>query len=152
MNQRVDTAQRANGWLSRRLAELREDVQTKESAAEMFRVQSGLMSAQGNTLQESQITNVQTSVLQAQADLAEREARYRQLQELQAAGSSIDTIGSALNSEVITNLRARAADIARRQADLESRYLPTHPAVQSVRAERQDVERQIESRGAPHLG
>ncbi|HVV32896.1 MAG TPA: polysaccharide biosynthesis tyrosine autokinase [Vitreimonas sp.] len=143
VNQRVDTVQRANSWLSRRLAELRQDVQQKESAAETFRVQNGLMAAQGSTLQESEITNVQNQVLAAQADLAAAEARYRQLQDLRASGASLDTMGNALNSETIRSLRDREADVTRRQSDLENRYLPTHPAVQAVRAERQDVENQI---------
>jgi capsular exopolysaccharide synthesis family protein len=143
VNQRVDTVQRANSWLSRRLAELRQDVQQKESAAETFRVQNGLMAAQGSTLQESEITNVQNQVLAGQADLAAAEARYRQLQDLRASGASLDTMGNALNSETIRTLRDREADVTRRQSDLENRYLPTHPAVQAVRAERADVENQI---------
>lgn len=144
VNQRVDTAQRANSWLSRRLAELREDVQAKESAAETFRVQSGLMAAQGSTLAEQQISNVQQQVLQAQADLAEREARYRQIQDLRQSGAPLESIGTAINSETIRSLRDREADIARRQSDLENRYLPTHPAVQAIRAEREDIENQIQ--------
>jgi capsular exopolysaccharide synthesis family protein len=144
VNARVDTAARANSWLSRRLAELREDVQAKESAAETFRVEAGLMAAQGSTLQEQQITNVQTQVLQAQADLAEREARYRQLQELRSSGASLESIGNALNSQTISSLREREADIARRQSDFEARYTDTHPAVQAVRAERRDIEAQIQ--------
>ena len=144
VNARIDTAQRANSWLSRRLAELREDVQAKESAAEAYRMQSGLLAAQGSSLVEQQITNVQTQVLQAQADLAEREARYRQLQELRASGAPLDAIGNAINSETIRQLRAREAEIAQRQSELELRYLETHPSVQSVRAEREDINRQIQ--------
>jgi polysaccharide biosynthesis transport protein len=144
VNARIDTAQRANSWLSRRLAELREDVQAKESAAENYRMQSGLLAAQGSSLVEQQITNVQTQVLQAQADLAEREARYRQLQELRASGAPLDAIGNAINSETIRQLRAREAEIAQRQSELELRYLETHPAVQSVRAEREDINTQIQ--------
>lgn len=144
VNARIDTAQRANSWLSRRLAELREDVQAKESAAENYRMQSGLLDAQGSSLAETQITNVQTQVLQAQADLAEREARYRQLQELRASGAPLDAIGNAINSDTVRQLRAREAEIAQRQSELEQRYLDTHPAVQAVRAEREDITRQIE--------
>lgn len=144
VNARVDTAQRANSWLSRRLAELREDVQRKESAAETFRVQSGLLSAQGSTLPEQQITEIQRSVLAAQADVAEREARHRQLQALRSSGAPLETIGNAINSDTIRALRDREADIARRQSDLENRYLPTHPAVQAIRAEREDIEAQIQ--------
>ena len=144
VNARVDTAARANSWLSRRLAELREDVQAKESAAETFRVESGLMAAQGTTLAESQIGNVQNQMLQAQADLAEREARYRQLQEMRNSGAPLESIGNALSSGTISGLRDREAEIARRQSDLESRYLETHPAIQAVRAERRDIEAQIQ--------
>jgi exopolysaccharide transport family protein len=144
VNARVDTAQRANSWLSRRLAELREDVQQKEGAAETFRVQNGLMAAQGSSLAETQITNVQTQVLQTQADVAAAEARFQQLHDLRASGASLESIGNAINSETVRSLRDREADIARRQADLENRYLPTHPAVQAIRAERQDVEAQIQ--------
>lgn len=137
---------RAGGWLDQRLAELREDVRAKEEAAETFRSQAGLVATGGGgSLVEQQITNVQTQVLQAQADLAERQARYQQLQQLQASGSSIETIGNALNSTTITQLRDREADIARRQSDLENRYLPTHPSVQAIRAEREDVQRQIQN-------
>lgn len=143
VNQRVDTAQRANTWLSRRLAELREDVQAKESAAETFRVQSGMLSAQGSTLPETQITNIQTQVLQTQAELAAAEARYRQIEEARRSGAPLESLGNAINSETITGLRTREAEVAQRQSELELRYLETHPAVQSVRAERRDVEEQI---------
>ncbi|MBL8536028.1 MAG: polysaccharide biosynthesis tyrosine autokinase [Hyphomonadaceae bacterium] len=143
VNQRVDTAQRANSWLSRRLAELREDVQAKESAAETFRVQSGMLSAQGATLPETQITNIQTQVLAAQAELAAAEARYRQIEAVRQSGGSLESLGNAINSENITQLRNREAEIAQRQSELELRYFETHPAVQSVRAERRDIEEQI---------
>ncbi len=65
INARIDTASRANSWLDRRLAELREDVQRKESAAETFRIQAGLQTASGTSLVESQITNIQSQALQA---------------------------------------------------------------------------------------
>ena len=144
VNARVDVAQRANSWLARRLAELREDVQRKESAVETFRGQSGLLAPQGASMVETQITNVQTQVLRAQAELARHEASYRQLQEMRASGAALESIGNALNDDTIRSLRDREADIARRQSDLETRYLETHPAVQAIRAERQDIETQIQ--------
>lgn len=144
VNQRAATAERAGNWLARRLAELRDDVQQKEAAAEAFRVESGLMPAQGSTLPEAQIVNVQNQVLAARADLAAAEARFRQLDELRRTGAPLETIGNALNSETIRTLRNREAEIAQRQSELELRYFETHPAVQAVRAERADVEAQIQ--------
>ncbi len=42
LNMSAGGAMSENSWLSRRLAELREDVQTKEDALNTFRLESGL--------------------------------------------------------------------------------------------------------------
>ena len=148
LESRFQTTERANSWLSQRLAELRDDVQRKEGEAERFRSESGLLSTQGVLFTEQQTTEIQGSVLQARADLAEKEAQYRQLQQVIQSGGSADTIAGVLNSPVIAQLRARESDIARRQADAESRYGELHPTVQNVRAERQDIQNQINAEAA----
>src|SRR5690349_4579081 len=73
----VETSQQANSWLSRRLAELRETVETKESAAEAFRVQAGLPADNAPAQQPVVIQSgdAQSQVQFAQADLDERQAR-----------------------------------------------------------------------------
>jgi succinoglycan biosynthesis transport protein ExoP len=140
---RIESAARANTWLSTRLEELRSDVQAKESEVEQYRASTGLVSTQGALLIEQQITDAQTSLNQSRADLAERQARYSQLQDLINQGGSPDTIAAVLNSVVISQLRSQEATIARRQADFESRYGEAHPALANVRAEREDIRNQI---------
>jgi exopolysaccharide transport family protein len=140
---RLDSANRANSWLSTRVRELRDDVQEKEAIVERYRAQTGLLSAQGGLLSEQQTADLQSSLTQARADLAEREARLQQLQATISAGGSADAIAGVLNSSVISQLRAQEAEIARRQADYESRYGEAHPSVQNVRAERTDIRNQI---------
>ncbi|MEQ1810757.1 MAG: AAA family ATPase [Terricaulis sp.] len=134
-----------NSWLSRRLAELREDVQTKEDALNTFRMESGLGSPNDVALQaEPQGDNVQALLQGAQSELAEREARLRQFTDLRSSGADIQALANAVNSATINTLRERDADIARRQQDLENRYLPTHPAVQAIQTERRDLDAQVE--------
>lgn len=140
---RLESAGRANAWLSERVRELRERVQEKEAIAERYRAQTGLLSSEGALLTEQQSTELQAAVMQARADLAEKQARYAQLQDLINGGGSAETIAGVLSSVVIGQLRAQEADIARRQADMESRYATTHPALINVRAERQDIRDQI---------
>ncbi len=140
MNARVDGAERANSWLSRRLAELREDVQEKESAAEQFRAESGVDTADTGG---QALGSLQSQLAQAQADLQASEVRNRRFQDLRSSNAPLETIAGAFNAETLTALQARDVDVARRQTDLESRYLPTHPAVIAVRGERQDVDAQI---------
>ncbi len=143
MEARIESAARANTWLAARLEELRTDVQAKEGAVDAYRAATGLVNNQGTLLIEQQITDTQASLMTARADLAERQARFSQLQELIVQGGAPDTIASVLNSVVITQLRAQEATVARRQADFESRYGEAHPALANVRAEREDIRNQI---------
>ena len=140
---RIDSAARANAWLSTRLEELRSDVQAKESQVEQYRATTGLVSTQGAFLIEQQITDAQTSLMQARADLSERQARYSQLQDLINHGGSADTLATVLNSVVISQLRSQEATVARRLADYQNRYGEAHPAIANVRAELADVREQL---------
>jgi exopolysaccharide transport family protein len=143
MEERISGATRANDWLSSRVEELRADVQEKEAAAEQFRSHNGLLSAEGSLLSERQTSDMQASLMQARADLAEKEARYSQLQSLINSGGSADTIATVLNSVAITQLRSQESVLARRIADLEGRYGEAHPTLANARAELQDVRSQI---------
>jgi uncharacterized protein involved in exopolysaccharide biosynthesis len=68
---RLASANSANSWLATRVRELRDDVQTKEAVAERYRAQTGLLSSQGELLTEQQTTELQQTLSQARADLAE---------------------------------------------------------------------------------
>lgn len=140
---RIESAARANTWLSTRLAELRSDVEAKESAVEQYRASTGLVSTQGALLIEQQITDAQNVLNQARADQAERQARYSQLQDLLNAGGSADSVATVLNSVVISQLRSQEATVARQLADYQNRYGEAHPAIANVRAELADIRSQI---------
>lgn len=141
---RFEASQRANEWLSSRLQELRLEVQTKERAAEDFRTANGLsLAAGGETNLPPQSTEVQTMLVQARADLAEKEARLRQVQQLLRAGGSADSIATALNSNTISELRTRESDIAQRVAELRQRYSAEHPQVLAAETELENVRQRI---------
>ena len=138
---RIESAARTSDWLSGRLTQLSAEVQEREAAVEAFRAQSGLLTAGGVPLTEQQIQEAETSALAAQVDVAERQARWRQAQQVGAAGG--ETLPSALTSDVMTGLRAKEADVDRRLAEYSGRYGDNHPLVIGARAEKDDVERQI---------
>jgi capsular exopolysaccharide synthesis family protein len=144
LNTSAAGAMSENSWLSRRLAELRGDVQTKEDALNNFRLQSGLGSPDDAVAVEPQGDNIQALLQGAQSELSDREARLRQFTDLRSSGADIDAMANVVNSATINTLRQREADINSRQQDLENRYLPTHPAVQAVQLERRDLNAQIE--------
>ncbi len=142
LNPGLNSAISGNSLLAQRLAELRGDAQAAEDAVEAYRAETGLGTDAVGL--EQQISSLQGQLQQAQAELAEREARQRQFQQLRENGATTEAIANALNSPALVTLRERDADVRRRQNDLEARYLPSHPAVQAVRAEREDIDTQIE--------
>lgn len=144
LENRYESVSRANKWLDDRLSELQQEVMEKEAAVQRFRADNGLLTAEGVSLTERQIADVQNSVIQTRAQLAEAQARYDQLQDLIRSGSSIDSIAGAVNSLTVRDLRVKEAEVAQRQADLENRYGPLHPEVRKVRSERTDVQKQIQ--------
>ncbi|MGD9979767.1 MAG: GumC family protein [Hyphomonadaceae bacterium] len=143
VNMSANGALSENSWLSRRLAELREDARAKEDALQTFRAETGLGSPE-DAVQVQPAEDLSGQARAAQSELAEREARLRQFQDLRSSGASIDAITASFSSPSMNTLRDREADISRRQQDLENRYLPTHPAVQAIQAERRDLDTQIE--------
>ncbi|MEZ5996680.1 MAG: AAA family ATPase [Hyphomonadaceae bacterium] len=143
LNGGANAALTENTWLSRRLAELREDMQAKEDALAAYRAETGAEAPEETVVQED-VSGLRAQVQQAQGDLAEAEARVRRFQEMRAAGAPQEEFANAFGAPALSTLREHQADIIRRQNDLNERYLPTHPAVQAANAERAEVDAQLD--------
>ncbi|WP_228445787.1 GumC family protein [Terricaulis silvestris] len=142
---RFEASQRANDWLSHRLEELRQEVQAKEQAAETFRSQNGLsLAAGGGANQTPQSAEVQTMMVSARADLAEKDARLRQVRRLLETGGSAESLATTLNSPVVGELRSRETDLAQRVAELRQRYSAEHPTILAAESELENVRQRIQ--------
>lgn len=141
---RLANAERAGSWFTRRLDELERDTREKEAAVAQFRAQAGLLDSAGVPLNERQISEVQAAVISARTELADKEARYAQVQQLINSNQGVDTIAGVLNSTTISDLRQQEAEISRRQAEYSQRYGERHPSVRAVRTELENIRRQID--------
>lgn len=146
LDAKYDHIARINEWLSTRLDSLREEVRLKERAVEAARAESNLVQAEGTTLTEQALADLSTRLVDARAELAEREARLRAVES--GATGSADAAEEALKSDVIGNLRTQQADLARQKAELSTRYDWRHPRIQAVDQEIQDIEARIEENTA----
>jgi uncharacterized protein involved in exopolysaccharide biosynthesis/Mrp family chromosome partitioning ATPase len=143
VDERLAAAQRASAWLNRRVEELAKEVERKEAAVAAYRGDMKLLSVDGATLDEQQYFKLQGEVVTARADLASRQARLSQVQQIAASGGSAEAVSEAVGSPTIQALRQREAEIAGREADLKQRYFPNHPSVQQVAREHDEVKLQI---------
>ncbi len=142
---KYEAARRATEWLDSRLQDLREQVKTTEETAELYRAAHGLIDADGSTITEQQLKEINSQLLLARAELDGSRAKLQRVKELVSRGSGFDSIGEVLSSEVIRDLRREQSELIRKEAQLRARYGERHPSIIEIKDERRDLDRQIQS-------
>jgi polysaccharide biosynthesis transport protein len=137
-------ADQATRWLNEEIDRLRGKVTGAESIYERYKAEAGLFAAGGDNLADRQMAQLNEQLVMARARAAEAQAKYQQLQllkgdRLRSAASSPDII----QSTVLANLRNQYAEVARKQAELTTRYGARHPQVIAVQAEQNNLTKQI---------
>jgi polysaccharide biosynthesis transport protein len=148
LDARFESAKQASGWLSDRLVELRQQLRDSEEAVAKFRNEHGLTrSGPTIALNDQQLADLNSKLIAARTDAAEKKTRVDFLADVAKGKKTLDslpdTFQSTEQSKVMGALRGKFADASQRQADLSARYNSRHPAVVTVEAEKQDIERSM---------
>jgi uncharacterized protein involved in exopolysaccharide biosynthesis len=146
LDARFESAKRASGWLSDRIVELRQQLRNSEEAVIKFRSERGLARSGATVaLNDQQLSDLNSKLIAARAEAAEKKTRVDFLAEVAAGKKTLDSLPDSFqsSSSVMGPLRAKLADASQRTADLLARYNSRHPSVVNVEAERRDVERSI---------
>jgi polysaccharide biosynthesis transport protein len=146
LDARLESAKRASSWLSDRLIELRRQLRDSEEAVAKFRKEHGLTrSGPTVALNDQQLADLNSKLIAARTDAAEKKARVDFLADLAAGKKTLKSLPDSMlsASSVMGALRAKMADASQREADLLARYNSRHPAVVNVEAEKRDIERSI---------
>lgn len=134
---------RASSFLEERLQALRAEVEKAERAVASFRAEQGLLDAQGVTLGEQELSELNRELIVARGELAERQAKLRLVRELRASGRGLDAISDIAASPVIVNLRAREAELARQEAELVTQFGPRHPRMVQLERDRANLQAKV---------
>lgn len=144
LDQKTQDIIRANSELSSNVETLRREAATAEAALQQYRVDHGLLSAEGSTMAEMEVSTLNTQIAQAKADRAEKQARLQAALGQISRGSGGADVGAALSSNTIKDLRTREAEVSVRLAELKSRFTDSYPEVQRAQAELADIRGQIQ--------
>jgi capsular exopolysaccharide synthesis family protein len=117
----------------------------KERVTEQYRAQSGLLEAEGSTLTEQAMAQLNMELINSRALLAERQARLRTVQAALASGGAADTSAEVLNSPTIAALKGQLAEAQRERSEAAVKYGPRHPAMLSIDQETAGLQAQIQS-------
>lgn len=142
---KFEAAKRATSWLNERLGELQEQVRAAEVAVERYKAENGLTIAKdGQSLTGQQLSELNGQLILARSNLAEQEAKYRQLASLAASGRGVDSVGQVMASSIVTTLRAQQAELIRKEADYRSRYGERHPLMIALLDEKRNLNLKID--------
>jgi len=140
---REASIRRASAWLTGRVAQLRQSVIEAETELEKFRRDNGLVEVGGSSLLRQQIAQLTQRQIVTEAERAEVEARYFQVRGFAENPDRLETLDSALKSDLITNLRRTENDIVQRIGEMQTRYGSQHPDMKRAREELQQVRQSI---------
>lgn len=142
---KFEATKQANEWLDTRVAELRDQLQHAEAEVQQYKIANNLLSAQGATLTEQEISGLNQQLASARAEQAETDARLNIARSQLARGSTGEDVGESLNSPVVQQLRKQRADKSAAVADLSGRYGERHPDLLKARRELADIDGQIQA-------
>ena len=97
LDARLESAKRASGWLSDRLVELRRQLRDSEDAVAKFRKEHGLTrSGPTVALNDQQLADLNSKLIAARTDAAEKKARVEFLADLAAGKKTLDSLPDTL--------------------------------------------------------
>lgn len=140
---RMRNAQSAR-YVESQAAALRKQAVADDAALQRYMIRNNLMSAQGATMAEQEVSELNRQIADAQAQLAEQRGKLNAAQGQIARGGGGADIGSALASETIRQLRQQESQASARLAQLDARYGSRHPDVVQARDELADIRRQLD--------
>jgi uncharacterized protein involved in exopolysaccharide biosynthesis/Mrp family chromosome partitioning ATPase len=143
----------ANSNFNRRISEaitsqlerMRNAVSQSEQAVAAYKVANNLVGARNRLVTEQELDEANTQLTNANTRLSEAQARVKLVDAIVSGGTRMEALPEAIQSGTIIQLRAKAADISRDEAQLAQINGPNHPALQSARAQVRDVQAAIKN-------
>ncbi|MFZ0423993.1 MAG: AAA family ATPase [Xanthobacteraceae bacterium] len=146
---KYQTTRRAAIWLQDRLKELREESANAERAVVDYKTKNNIVDTGGRLMNEQQLAELNSALIQARAMTAEAKARLDRVQQILVAGdidptaAAAATVTDTLHSDVITKLREQYLEYDARAADWTAKYGATHLAVVNLRNQMAELRRSI---------
>ena len=141
---RSNAARQISQALTGRLKELQTRVRDAEQKVEAYKASHNIVGANGELVNEQQLTNLNTQLSLARARTSEAKARLDQVESVLHSKTPIGAFPEAVQSQTISMLRSQYAEIMRRDAEQKSSLGERHPAVIEIEAQGARLQKLIE--------
>jgi succinoglycan biosynthesis transport protein ExoP len=136
---------KASGFLGERLQSLRDELQRAEAAVEAYRKKNKLVSTDGVSLKERDLSDLSKELITGRSAMAEKQAQLKLVRELRSrGGQDLDTVSAVIDSQVIVNLRQQEALLNKEESELKTLYGDKHPRMQTLITEKANLQAKVQ--------
>ena len=144
--EKVGKTDRSTRWLGDRLEVLRAEVEQADAAVERYRIKHKVTEAQGVSLNEARLFDLNQKLSGLRADAAAVQAKLVKIQAMRGRGfNALEAVPEVLSSTTIINLRERETELLREEAELRSTYGMRHPRILILQDEKRTLEKKLEA-------
>jgi uncharacterized protein involved in exopolysaccharide biosynthesis len=139
------TLTKATHRLQKIVDQLQSEVTAAEIVVQQFRATTRLVESRGGmNITGQQLGELNSQLVQAQAEETAATARLNQMLSLLKSPGSMQSSSEILRSVLIQRLREKETELLRQRSELGSRYGPKHPSIIKVGNEIRDLRQKIE--------
>jgi succinoglycan biosynthesis transport protein ExoP len=129
---RWDSTQRTSGWLSKQLGEVKSRLEASEAALQAYARHSNLVftSAEGGSVSEAGLRQIQDEYSRAQADRVAKQSVYEGV-----LAENPEDVTASLRDGALVDYQMKLSDLNRQLADLSSVYSPGYQKIQRLKSQ-----------------
>jgi polysaccharide biosynthesis transport protein len=141
---RYDATQKASGWLSQQLVDLKAKLEQSDDALQKYAADNGLLILEtddGNTesIVNQSLRELQGELNRAQDARYEKESLYRLIQ-----AGDYGSLPGVFDNKLLQDLSVRLAELQRERAQLEVTFKDDYPRVQQIQSQITELQAALE--------
>jgi uncharacterized protein involved in exopolysaccharide biosynthesis/Mrp family chromosome partitioning ATPase len=141
---KFEASRQTTDWLTDRIHQLSGQVQAAESNVQAYKAEHGLTdAANGAPLINEQVSAINTQLVQAKSDLAQKEAVNGRIRSLVSQGHPAD-VAQIVSSPLIMQLREQEATAIQNESQLAVKYGHKNPKLVAAQNQHKDLEQKID--------
>lgn len=141
LNAKFEATRHASNWLQDRIAELRQKALESDLAVQKFRSANGLVTAGAMLMSDQQLSELNTALINAQADTSKSRARLERIEHILASGQIDAIVTDMFDNTIANDLRMKYMNSAKTEAELANRLGASHEQVVKLRNEMDEYKR-----------
>jgi succinoglycan biosynthesis transport protein ExoP len=140
---KFEASRQTTDWLANRIHQLAQQVQAAQSNVQAYKAEHGLTdAANGAPLINEQVSAINTQLVAAKSDLAQKQAVATRIKALVAQGHAAD-VAQIVSSPLIVQLREQQATAIQNESELAVKYGPKNPKLVAAQNQQHDLEQKI---------